>query len=161
MYKRNGDDWLLYTKRFSQQYYYLYPVPSIQTASIVPVLIRIDAGSFQIETQVQSFNICMLHNRLSDFEDTSAWASLLDGLDTATDNPTILLDRYLLSIDGWFALVNGIVQGTACIVSDSYFNPDSFLGPASTFAVVFAPSTNCETKFYAKGNNWVTGSKTD
>ena len=55
--------------------------------------------------------------------------------------------------------MNGIVQGTTCIVGDSSFNPDSSLGPTGTSAVVLAPSTNCETKFYAKGNNWVTGSK--
>ena len=88
---------------------------------------------------------------------TASWASLSDGLDTAVDDPTILLDRYQLPTDGCLALVNIIVQGTACIVSGGSFNPDSSLGPASTSALVLVLSTNYETKFYAKGNNWVTG----
>ena len=50
---------------------------------------------------------------------------------------------------------------TSCIVSDGYFNPDSSLDPAGTSSVVLASSTDCETKLYAKGNNWVTGSKED
>ena len=80
-------------------------------------------------------------------------------LDTAINDPTILLDWYQLHSDGGLALMNSIVEGTACIVSGSIFTPDSSLGPAGTSAVVLAPSTNCATKFYAKGNNWVTGAK--
>ena len=99
----------------------MYLVPSIPTVSIVPVSIRIDAVSFRIKTQVQSFNVCPSNNSLSDFEDASAWASLSDELNTAIDNPTILLDRYLLLSDDCLALVNGIVQGTAYIVSDGSF----------------------------------------
>ena len=102
-----------------------------------------------------------LSNGLSDIEDISAWASLSDRLDTAIDDPTILLDGYQFPVDGCHVLVNGIVQGTACIVSDGSFNPDSLLNPTGTSAVVLALSTNCATTFYAKENNWITGSKTD
>ena len=87
--------------------------------------------------------------------------SLSDGLDTAVDDPTILLDWYQLPSDGYLAQVNSIVDGTACILSDSYFSPDTSLGPTGTSSVVLAPSTNCAAKFYAKGNNWVTGSQTE
>ena len=105
MYKHNSDDWLLYVKRFGcQYYYYYYPVPFIPTASIVPILIRIDAGSFRIETEVQSINVCPSSNSLSDFEDSSTWDSLLDRLDTAVDDHTILLDWYQLPADGCLAL---------------------------------------------------------
>ena len=55
----------------------------------------------------------------------------------------------------------GIVAGTASIVSDNSFNPDSSLGSAGTSAVILAPSTNCTIKFYAKGNNWAAGLKID
>ena len=161
MYKHNGTDQLLYVKRFGRRYYYTHPVPSIQTNSIVPISIRINAGSFGVEIQVQSFNVCLSNNSLSDFEDNFAWTPLSDGLDTAIDNPTILLDRYLLPSDKCLTLVNGIVQGTACIVSNGSFNLDSSFGPTGTSAVVLAPFTNYETKLYAKGNNWVTGSKAD
>ena len=82
-------------------------------------------------------------------------------MDTAVDDPTILLDQYHLPSDGCLALVAGIVSGTASIVSDGSFNPESLIGPAGTSAVVLAPSTNCPAKFYAKGNNWVTGSRED
>ena len=72
MYKRNGNDWLLYVKRFGPRHYYSHPVVFILTASVIPVSIRIDAGSFRIETQVQSFNVCPSNNSLSDFKDTAA-----------------------------------------------------------------------------------------
>ena len=153
MYKRNGDNWLLYVKRSGRRYYYSQLVPSIPIPSIVPVSIGIDAGSFRIETEALSFNVCPSSNSLSDFEDKSSWDSLSDGLDTAVDDPTILLDWYQLFADDCLALMNGIVQETAGIVSDGAFNPDSSLGPTGTSAVVLAPSTNCATKFYAKGNN--------
>ena len=52
--------------------------------------------------------------------------------------------------------MNGIVHGTACIVSNGSFNSDSLLGPAGTSAVVLVPFTNSETKLYAKRNNCVT-----
>ena len=80
-------------------------------------------------------------------------------MDTAVEDPTIY--QYNLSCDGYLALVAGIVAGTASIVSDGSFNPASLIGPAGTSAVVLAPSTNCPAKFYAKGNNWVTGSRED
>ena len=147
-------------KRFGRQYYYLQPVPSMPTSSVVPVLIGIGAGSFRIETEALSFNVCPSSNSLSDFVDTSSWASLSDGMDTAYDDPRILFDRYQLPSDRCFALVNGIVQGTACIISDGSFNPDSTINPSGISAVVLVPSTNCATKFYAKENNWVTGLKT-
>ena len=147
MYKRNGNDWLLYVKHFGRQYYYSQPVPSIPTASVVPVSIGIDGGSFRIETVALSFNVYPSNNILSDFKDTSAWVSLSNELDTAVDDPTILFDQYQLPSNGCLALVNGIVEGIACIVSDGSFNLDSSLGPAGTSAVVLAPSTSSATKF--------------
>ena len=35
------------------------------------------------------------------------------------------------------------------------------MGPTGTSAIVLAPSTECSAKFYAKGNNWVTGAAAD
>ena len=68
LYKRNGDNWLLGVKRFWKQYYCLQPVPSIPTASIVPVSIGFDSIWFQRYI---------------------SWASLSDGMDTVVDDPII------------------------------------------------------------------------
>ena len=151
----------MYVKKYGRRYYYLNPIPSIPTASVVPVSIGIDAGSYRIETEALSFHICPSNNSLSDFEDTAAWDSLADGLDAAVDDLTILLDQYHLPSDGCLALVAGIVAGTANIVSNGSFNTESLIGPAVTSVVAIAPSLNCPVKFYAKGNNWVTGSRKD
>ena len=74
-------------------------------------------------------------------------------MDSAVEDPTILLDKYQLPSDEYRALVDGIVAGTASIVSNGSFNPESLTGPAGTSAVVLAPSTKCSAKLYAKGNN--------
>ena len=67
--------------------------------------------------------------------------SLSDGMDTAIEDPTILLDQYHLPRDGYLALVAGILVGTASIVSDGSFNLESLIGPVGTSTVVLAPST--------------------
>ena len=59
------------------------------------------------------------------------------------------------------ALIEGIVNGTASIVSDGSFKEETLIGPAGTSAVVLAPSTECEAKLYTKGTNWGTGSGDD
>ena len=82
-----------------------------------------------------------------------------DGIDTAISNPNILLDKHQLPNDNCLDLVDGIVSGTTSIVSDASFESESPIGPAGTSAVILALSTECDTKFYAKGFNWITGSK--
>ena len=61
---------------------------------MVPVSIGISADSHQIESEVTSFIVCPNSNLVSDFEDASVWTSLSDGMDTAVEDPTILLDQY-------------------------------------------------------------------
>ena len=153
LYKREGEYWSSYQKQFGRQYYETELVLSVSTESMVPVSIGILADSHQIESEVTSFIVCPNSNMLSDFEDASVWTSLSDGMDSAVEDPTILLDKYQLPRDDCRALVEGIVAGTASIVSDGSFNPESSTGPAGTSAVVLAPSTECSAKFYAKGNN--------
>ena len=128
---------------------------------MVPVSISISAASHQIEAEVSSFSVCPNSNLLSDFEDESLWTSLSDGMDSAVEDPTILLNKYQLPSDECRALVDGIVAGTASIVSEGSFNPESSIGLAGTSAVFLAPSTECSANLYAKGNNWVTGSGAD
>ena len=161
MYKRKGDNWLSYKKRFGGRYYQSELVQSVSTASMVPVSIGILADSHQIEPEVISFIVCPVSNLVSNFDNASAWTSLSDGMNTAIEDHTILLNQYHLPLDGCLALVAGIIAGTASIVSNGSFNPESLIGPAGTSAVVFAPSTECPAKFYARGNNWVTESGED
>ena len=56
---------------------------------------------------------------------------------------------------------NGIVSGTICIISNGSFDLESPIGPAKTPVVILVSSTKCDTKFYAKKINWVTGSESD
>ena len=128
---------------------------------MVPVSISISAASHQIEAEVFTFSVCPNSNLLSDLEDKSLWTSLSDGMDSAVEDPTILLHKYNLPSDDCHALVDGIIAGTVSIVSDGSFNPESLMGPTGTSAIVLAPSTKCSAKFYAKGNNLVTGSGAD
>ena len=61
-------------------------------------------------------------NPISDFDNSPTWTSLSDGMDMAIEDPTILLDQYQLPVDNCLALIEGIVNGTASIVSDGSFN---------------------------------------
>ena len=54
-----------------------------------------------------------MNNLFFDFEDAYVWTSLSDGMDTAVEDPTILLDQFYLPIDNCLALVAGIAAGTA------------------------------------------------
>ena len=136
MYKRNGGNWSSYKKRFGRRYYQAELVQSVSTAFMVPDSIGILANGHQIEPEVTFFIVCPASNLVSDFEDASAWTSLSDGMDTAIEDLTILLDQYHLPLDGCLALVTGIVAKTPSIVSDGSFNPESMIGPAGTSAVL-------------------------
>ena len=72
-----------------------------------------------------------------------------------------MLNQFHLPLDGYLPLVAGIEPGTTSIFSNCYFNQELLIVPVVTSTVVLAPSTNYSAKFCAKGNNWVTGSKTD
>lgn len=125
---------------------------------MVPVSVSISAASHQIEAAVSTVSVCPNSNLLSDLKDESLWTTHSDGMDSVVEDPNILLHNYQLPSDDCRALVDGIVAGTASIVIDGSFNPESSMGPTGTSAIVLAPSTECPDKFYAKGNNWVTGS---
>ena len=55
------------------------------------------------------------------------------------------------------SLVEEIRYGTANIVSDGSFEQNSFIGQTGTSAVILAPSTTCQPKYWTRGENWVTG----
>ena len=79
-------------------------VLSVSTDSMVPVSIGISADSHQIESEVTSFIVCPNSNMLSDFKDASLSTSLSDGMDSAVEDLTILLDKYQLPSVLWLEL---------------------------------------------------------
>ena len=97
-------------------------------------------------------------NSLSDFEANSEWSNISEGFDYALEDDTILLDRFFSPKDMCHSLAEGIRKGTASVVSDRFFEPNAAIGQVGTSAVILAPSTTCQPKHWAKGENWVTGS---
>lgn len=95
-----------------------YPV-----ALAAPVSVSMVANSYKIEAQALQFNILSPIDDISDFEDASCWDNLSDGLDTAINGPTILLDKYKLPTNNYLDIVDGIICGTASIVPDGSFDP--------------------------------------
>ena len=123
----------------------------------VPISVCMVGSRYKIDVQVLQFHILPLIDTLSDFEDASSLNNLSDGFDTAINDPTILLDHYLLPNNNCSNLVEGIIRGTASTVSDSSFDPASPIGPAGSSAIILASSTKCHARFYTKACNWVTG----
>ena len=111
------------------------------------------AAGFSIEGAEAMFNLLPLSNALSEFENDYAWSNLQEGFDYAINNPTILLDKFVLPEDMYQALINGIRNGTTSIVFDGSFNPVSPIGPVGTLAVILAPSTECLPRYWTKGWN--------
>ena len=74
--------------------------------------------------------------------------------DNAINDPTILLDKFILPEDGCNNLVEGIRLGTACAVLDGPFDAASPIGPAGSSAVILVSSISCHKKI---GQRAVTG----
>ena len=71
-----------------------------------------------IDAQVAEFSVSPLSNLLSDFEDSLLWTSWSVGMDSAVEDPTVLLDQVRLPSDGCLALVACIAAGTASIINE-------------------------------------------
>jgi hypothetical protein len=54
-------------------------------------------------------------------------------------HPDILLDSHNMAKDGGLAIVQGIKDGTARIVSNGSYKKDTLIGPARTSAFRIAP----------------------
>ena len=116
----------------------------------IPISVTPVAASFAIEGTEAVFHIIPPSNPLSKFENDYAWSNLREGFDKAIEDPTILLDKYVLPEDECQALSDGIQNGTASIVSDGSFNPSSPIGPVGTSAVILAPSIKCPKRHWKK-----------
>ena len=122
--------------------------------SIVPVT------SLSVSTKDNNgeFTVLPPVNSLSDFEANSEWSNISEGFDNALEDDTILLGRFFPPNDMCHSLAEGIRKGTASVVLDGSFEANATIGQVGTSAVILAPSTTCEPKHWAKGENWVTGS---
>ena len=69
----------------------------------------------------------------------SAWNNINEGLTTAVNDPSVLLEKFDIIEEKCNNLVKGITEGTACVISDKYFNPNSPIGPTGTSTVILAP----------------------
>ena len=123
----------------------------------IPISVTPVASSFSIEGAAVVFDILPPSNSLSEFENEYAWSNLREVFDKTIEDPTILLDKFVLPEDTCQALSEGIRNGTASIVSNGYFNPSSPIGPVGTSAVILTPLREFLKRHWAKGCNWVTG----
>ena len=124
----------------------------------LPILVeQVTTNSVSIKRQTKEFILLPAEDALSDSKANSKWSTLFEGFDYAVNYPTILLDKFILPEDMCNSLVDGIRNGTASIVSDRSFAPNSPIGKAGISAVILAPSTICQPKYWVKGWNWVTG----
>ena len=108
----------------------------------LPILVTPVVASFANEGLVADFDILPPSNSLSEFENDYALSNLREGFDKAIEDPTILLEKFVLPEDNCQAFCTGIRNGTASIVSDNSFNSSSPMGPVGTSAVIIAPSTD-------------------
>ena len=89
-------------------------------------------------------------NALSDFEGNSAWSTFSESFDTAINDPTTLLDKYWLPDDQCDDFFEGVILGTASIVSDGSFDPASSIEPVRSSTIILASSTECNKKIRLK-----------
>ena len=123
----------------------------------VPISVSTVVNSFKIEVQALQFNTFPPMDALSDFQDNSSRGTLSEGFNTTINDPTILIDHYQLPDNHCNDLVEGIICGTASIISDGSFDPATPIGPAGSSTVILASSTECNAKFQTRACNCVTG----
>ena len=71
----------------------------------LPFLVTPVSASFAIEGAVADFDILPPSNPLSEFENNYVWSNLREGFDKAIEDPTILLDKFVLPEDNCQALI--------------------------------------------------------
>ena len=157
IYHRNDNHWSYY-RRALRRYHLDDETNTFPFGNVLPILVvPATANSVTIKGQTKKFILLPAVNALSDFEADSEWSTLSKGYDYVVNDPTILLGKFILPEDMCNGLVDGIREGTASIVLDGSFEPNSPIGMAGTSAVILTPSTICQPKYWVKGWNWVTG----
>jgi hypothetical protein len=93
--------------------------------------------------------------------DNGRWRDIDEAMRLIQFHPDILLDSHDMAKDGGLAIVQGIKDGSARIVSDGSYRKDTPIGPAGTSAFCIAPYANNKEEQCITGYNWVTGTKED
>jgi hypothetical protein len=97
----------------------------------------------------------------NDLYDNGRWRDIDEAMRLIQFHPDILLDSHDMAKDGGLAIVQGIKDGTARIVSDGSYKKDTPIRPAGTSAFRIAPYANNKEEQCITGYNWVTGTKED
>ena len=126
----------------------------------IPISVRLVAAEFSVKGAEAVLNFLPPINALPEFENDYARSNLQEGFDYAVNDPTILLDTFVLPEDMCQALIDGIRVSTTSIVSNGSYNPASPIGPVGTSAVIQASSTECLPRYWTKGLNLVIGPAT-
>jgi hypothetical protein len=117
------------------------------------------ASTFETaDLQLQNMDTSGQYNGLYD---NGRWRNIDEAMRLIQFHPDILLDSHDTAKDGGLAIVQGIKDGTARIVSDRSYKKDKPIGPAGTSAFRIAPYANNKEEQCITGYNWVTGTKED
>ena len=93
----------------------------------------------------------------SAYDDDTLWESFQDGINRAQADSRLLLDYVNISEDEGNSLAQGILSGTASVVSDGSYKEDTPIGPAGSSSCIIAPSMTHDRSTYTQGSNWVPG----
>jgi hypothetical protein len=165
-YKRDGDTWRVHLKTGRRQYSYLgnYVVcPNQDTIASVyeqggRVYVETTSMFETADLQLRDMDTSRQYN---DLYDNGRWRDIDKAMRLIQFHPDILLDSHDMAKDGGLAIVQGIKDGTARIVSDGSYKKDTPIGPAGTSAFYIAPYANNKEEQCITGYNWVTGTKED
>ena len=124
LYQQNNNNWSYYFQ--GRRYYYLNEATDTCLLDLVlPISVRTLSNSFKIEGLATNFILLPPVKNLSNFEDETAWSTLSEGFYNTINDPTILLNEFIIPADLCNNLVEGIIIGIASIVSDGSFNVTS------------------------------------
>ena len=141
IYHQHDESWS-YCRQAYRRYYLVdetdtCPCEDAVTVSVVPVT----ANCVQTEGYNRESVLLSAVNSPSNFEANSEWSTLPEGFDYASNDQTILLDKFILPEDMCSSLVDSIRSGTASIVSDGSYEANSSIGKAGTSSVILSPSS--------------------
>ena len=78
MYKCNGDNLHLYSKRCGRHFYYSNPVKSYPIVHAAPISVCLETSRYKIGGQALQFNNHPIIDALPGFKDTVCWDDLTD-----------------------------------------------------------------------------------
>ena len=89
----------------------------------------------------------------------SVWNNINKGLIAAVNDLSILLDKLNITEEKYNKFAKGITDGTACIVSDESFNPNTPIDLTRISTIILIPTDTSEKAQCVTEVNWITGKK--